>query len=474
MATYEQAIKALRAADAAGNVEDAKRLAQIAAKLKNEKPESFDFSALETIKNVPGSAGRYVMDLITPILSPIETGKNLFDLAYGAAQKLIPETIQQELLAEGVTVEDKTAYPEAVGKFFVDRYGSVDDFKRTVQEDPIGALTDISILLTGGGAAVGKVGKTSKIAQAGKATNTLGKAIDPFSIITNSAKYAVGKAVPKAVPRKLYESATKLRPSIDKKTRTNMVETGLREGLMPTTEGLYRLNDVADALYKKIDSVIDASTASGKTIPKKAIYKNLKALRQELGGPKLNASKDLKTVDKIVKGFDVYMKKLGKDSLTPRELQTFKQDAYKRINFDLQQRKAGFAKNETAGAMAKAAKENIEMLDPSIKPTNRRLGDLLELKPELERAASRIENLNLAGLSSPINISAGSMVGGAPGAIAGTGVSFLEMPRPKAYIGIGLENLRNMQLKDLLNNSTAGTLTRQGMAQAGRASNLRP
>ena len=71
MATYEQAISALKAADKAGNTEDAKRLASIAAKLKpaeTEKPSIGGFveEQAETFKNDVTRVGENLTNLPTP------------------------------------------------------------------------------------------------------------------------------------------------------------------------------------------------------------------------------------------------------------------------------------------------------------------------------------------------------------------------------------------------------------------------
>lgn len=83
--TYEQAIQALKAADAAGNVEDAKKIAQIAAKLKANP----DNVARGTSQNtgIPGYDQNWAANEMSGgerVLSGI--GKTLTDLGRGAGQ----------------------------------------------------------------------------------------------------------------------------------------------------------------------------------------------------------------------------------------------------------------------------------------------------------------------------------------------------------------------------------------------------
>ena len=56
MATYEQVIEALRAADAAGNVEDAQRLAQIAQSLSTQQKAPVTDVRSETMAETGGGA----------------------------------------------------------------------------------------------------------------------------------------------------------------------------------------------------------------------------------------------------------------------------------------------------------------------------------------------------------------------------------------------------------------------------------
>lgn len=117
--------------------------------------------AVSAAKSIPGSAAQFGSDIVQPILHPIETGKTLYSLGAGIIQKFIPGEQPEEAVAN------------AVGKFFMDRYGSIEGIKRTIATDPVGIMADLATVLTGGGAAaarapgiVGKVGRVAKKAGA--------------------------------------------------------------------------------------------------------------------------------------------------------------------------------------------------------------------------------------------------------------------------------------------------------------------
>ena len=406
--------------------------------------------------NIPSSAANYARNVVQPILHPIDTAKAIGNLAMGVASKAIPGR------------QDSEAYADQMGQFLTDRYGSVDAFKETVLTDPIGALADF----TGALSAVGALGSKlpGMAGKASRAASTAGTAATPGVALRNTAQAAVKTLTPESAPRKLYESSAKWRPSIDNKTRHQLTDTALKEGIMPTTAGADKIGGLVSRIGDQLDTYINDATAAGVTIPRSRVYGHLKDLRKELGGPRLTASRDLKAVNRVAKAFDEYMTKLGKTELTPAELQKFKQDAYKQINFDMSQGRASYAGNEAAKAMARAAKEEIEKLIPDAKALNRRQGDLLELKPEVERAAGRIENRNIVSIDPALKVSAGGIIGGEAGAAAGAAAAFWELPRPKAWLAIKLNKWKKQGYSQtFIDNELMPALTEQVLFQAGRA-----
>jgi uncharacterized protein YjbJ (UPF0337 family) len=76
---------------------------------------------------------------------------------------------------------------QAFSKMLEENYGSMDNVNRYSIKDPLGFAGDLSMLLTGGGAAAAKFGRLGKLAdvtKAGEAVRSVGRAIDPMSAIT--------------------------------------------------------------------------------------------------------------------------------------------------------------------------------------------------------------------------------------------------------------------------------------------------
>ena len=202
MATYDEVMQALRNADAAGDVEAARRLAEIASEMMQGMEQPQPLSAVDVaagaVRNFPSSAMGLVSDLVTAVTNPIQTAKTVLDLGAGVLQAVLPERFVQ---AVG---EDKQSREVArkVGEFYKDRYGSVEGAKKAIAEDPAGVLADAATVLYGGGAAlrtgalatqVGTRGAVTAqpVARAGEAVSRLGSTIDPLGIVARTATGAL-------------------------------------------------------------------------------------------------------------------------------------------------------------------------------------------------------------------------------------------------------------------------------------------
>lgn len=116
------------------------------------------------INNVGTSAENLVTGIGTAIAHPIDTAKGMYQLGSGVISKFIPGRQKSEDTAD------------AVGKFYKNRYGGVENIKNTLYNDPIGALADVSTVISGVGAGaglIGKAGTASKLARASSLTDPL-------------------------------------------------------------------------------------------------------------------------------------------------------------------------------------------------------------------------------------------------------------------------------------------------------------
>jgi len=136
----------------------------------------------QSIVNAPSSAKQLASDIITPLLSPIKTAKDIYSLGSSVVNLIRPEDQGNEDIAR------------AVGQFFKDRYGSLENIKKTFATDPVGMLADVSIILTGGSTLPAKLSGT--VGQVSKVVGTAGKIIDPVTQAVNVAKLPLGLVAP--------------------------------------------------------------------------------------------------------------------------------------------------------------------------------------------------------------------------------------------------------------------------------------
>jgi len=134
---------------------------------------------LEAGKNLPASAGQFVSGVVQAVTSPVQTLTGLLDLGAGALRNSLPKSVSgfiDKFDADPTAAQRASEVASAVGGMYKDRYGSYDAIKRTFAEDPVGTAADLSTLLTGGGAAAGKLGAT----QTGAAMSRAGNIINPM------------------------------------------------------------------------------------------------------------------------------------------------------------------------------------------------------------------------------------------------------------------------------------------------------
>ncbi len=386
--------------------------------------------ATSAVQNIPSSGVQLVKDVTMPIRHPIETAKAVGTLAKGAAQKLIPGEQPAEQSVDQVISS------------MVDRYGGVENIKKTVAEDPVGFLGDVASIFIPAGAAgklTGALGKVPALAKAGEVLSKAGEIIEPITTATKATKEAAAKIIPKDLPGKLYESAAKFKTSIPESDRLKMVDTALENSIMPTVKGLDKTRNMIDGLNANITTLIDKATDQGKRVNVRDLFKEFDSMKKELSGdPLLRAAQ----INRIEKSLKTYFKDLGKADLTPSEAQKLKQKIYKETGSFYSSVKEAPATVEAKQAVARAAKESIEEIFPEIKGLNKKEGALIALRNELERSASRISNRDLIGIGVPIKGGAGGAIAGPGGMGAGVVLGLLDTPVVKAKLAIVANRLK--------------------------------
>lgn len=146
----------------------------------------------EALANLPASAERFAGGLYEAVTSPVQTVKNVAQLAGGAVYSMLPQAAQDWLIStanDPTKVRQSIAMAKAVGGEYARRYGTEEGFKEALATDPVGVASDFSTLLSGGALA------TAKTAPAvSKALTTAATYTNPAAPFTKAAEYGLGIA----------------------------------------------------------------------------------------------------------------------------------------------------------------------------------------------------------------------------------------------------------------------------------------
>lgn len=167
-----------------------------------DKNAAEDAGVLKTlgtaITNVPTSAAGFIQgmaavpaDAIASVVNGNRMGsfKTMTDLASELAGKVVGQQ-------DAPTVD-------AFEKALTERYGSWSGFKGAVAKDPVGIVSDLSMVLSGGGTAANKLGRMaghSGLETAGAALQAAGRMTDPMSLL-QQAPGAARAVVPDGAAR---------------------------------------------------------------------------------------------------------------------------------------------------------------------------------------------------------------------------------------------------------------------------------
>lgn len=246
----------------------------------------------KAIGNVPRSTFNLAKNVISAVVNPIDTVKSVGKIVQGVGakvgEKLFEETdFGQKLLeganknriskglpelqrdANGKLQAQNTPELETInklGEFFVDRYGSVDNFQKTLIEDPAGALADIATVVGGGGALASKVGNVSKVSEIsniGKTLSSASQAIEPISAISKVTGKAargvknskVGQIASEIIPTKSDIQQTEVVKALDL-TQGDLINIGKKTG-NDVTKFIIDKNLIKDTPEAIVDALND-------------------------------------------------------------------------------------------------------------------------------------------------------------------------------------------------------------------------
>jgi hypothetical protein len=281
------------------------------------KTASQGFSLGKTIDNVIPSTARLVGGIADALFHPIRTVKGVASVAAGGVEKLIP----------GEQAEEQSF--DALTDFYKERYGSVDQFLTTLQEDPAGVAADASALFGGAGAALrgaGAIAKAENITRVGQAASSLAQKANPISA-TGSALSVAAKQTFPWLSRNIEKSNLRLTPAVKRNlgTRVNEITDFLAsKKIVGTPEQRF---DKATTMYNAAEDALDTffgQMAKGTGIRKDSVVRGLQSLK----GFYKN-DRDSAVIDRQIDSAVSAIKKNQGDIIPYKNLNDFKRSTYK-------------------------------------------------------------------------------------------------------------------------------------------------
>ncbi len=150
---------------------------------EQQGPRNYDLSEIPgaVAKNFEKSGSQFASG-IGHLLNPMNLPSNVAAIAtpaYGAIAKFSPQAyILRQLFDTPEVVQGAIDAANAMGGHFKARFGGYENIKRTVAEDPVGALADLSVVLGGTGMGL----KAAGLSRAAKAVNALSTGTNPLTV----------------------------------------------------------------------------------------------------------------------------------------------------------------------------------------------------------------------------------------------------------------------------------------------------
>lgn len=114
------------------------------------------------LTNLPASTYKLAEQTYEAVTSPLETADVITKLGAGLLQQVLPDQLVDLIGRDQKSID----LAKKVGDMYVQKYGSIEGFKRAFASDPAGIISDVGLVL--GIGAAGIPGKAAPVLQAGK------------------------------------------------------------------------------------------------------------------------------------------------------------------------------------------------------------------------------------------------------------------------------------------------------------------
>lgn len=202
----------------------------------------------ESALNTPSSAASTVSNLVTPFLHPIETVKNIGNLAGGVLGKLGSTAFSDE----------QKSMADSAGNDLYKRLGTVDNIRNTIEKDPVGLLADVS-------GATSAAGGLAKLLGGGdRAAASVARVTDPFSVAGKTAS-ALTKNVVEPLVSNTLGSTTGIGPmSIRENFNAGRAGGSASADFLTNLRGLIATKNILGPVQDAVSNLYQARSAAYK------------------------------------------------------------------------------------------------------------------------------------------------------------------------------------------------------------------
>ncbi len=357
-------------------------------------------------------------DIVNALKTPIQTGKAILGLAQGTMTNaadmfydaILPNDWSTKLkefttAAGGNQFKSNEEAATAVGAYFQDKYKDEESIKHVIATDPASVLLDVGMVLSGGGAAITKVGQLTKVGNIAKAGDIITKTssyVDPVSAGLK-ASLGIGNVATKTIREGLGVSTGAGSKSIQ--TAFDSAKKGgvSKEQFLAHLRGGKEMNEVLDIAladpnvlkkqklseYKKNskDLQADKTTLSFDDIDK-ALETALKLVKFK---GKVKNPQGAKVLEDLKAVIDEWKKLDPADYHTPEGIDALKQNMWSVMEgIDKQSKTAQSAAN----AVYNATKKTIVKQSPGYAKLMKEYADASDLILQIERTLSMGKKAN--------------------------------------------------------------------------------
>lgn len=396
--------------------------------------------------------------------------KGLYQLGMGSPMSSGTQPVMIPIKAALQTPEDRAVYA-GMTKYMQDKYGSLENAKKTMYEKPIEVLGDLSGFLSLGSSALAQAPKATKAAQIARMASS---ATDPLNIARQAATAPIRAVGATRLPQRMYMGVVKPPKSMTPLERGQSFKAAYQEKILPTPQGITERAGVPrgllggsgyEALQPKMQGLAgeigqalkDADLSGGKVSMERVVDDVMPTIeKMKYEGKGQTATRQaVDVVDEFIESLPEQMK--------PTEAQKVKRGQQRAAKKAYQKDEDATAAAKTHEAIAKSVRQQLEEIHPELKTLNPQMQEYKLLESAIGDALGRLENRNILSLGTDIGLGVGAggaafagspEMAGALGAALAT-KNIMGLPTVKSRLAIALARARNLP-----NVSTRGAGTR--------------